>query len=329
MIGSSIIVNQLRQTVAKVAPTNSRVLITGPEGSGKEVIARLLHNQSKRASGPFVALNCATMQPDRMEIELFGTESSPSGETEGRRIGKFEAAHNGTLLLDEVADMPLETQSKIVRVLQELFFERVGGTKTVEVDVRVITTTTKDLKKEIEEGRFREDLYYRLNVVPIAVPSLFERRGDIEELADFFVKRLTVSLGQQERSFAEDALIALQTYHWPGNIRELRNVIERVLIMAPGNSQEQISIEMLPHEINAQSPATQNWDDNSEILSLPLREAREFFEREYLLTQVTRFGGNISRTAEFVGMERSALHRKLKSLGVQTSEKSRKAPQTV
>ncbi|MEX2452187.1 MAG: sigma-54 dependent transcriptional regulator [Rhodospirillales bacterium] len=322
LIGSSSSVNQLRQTISKVAPTNSRVLISGPEGAGKEIIARLLHQQSKRAGGPFVALNCATMQPERMEIELFGTEATSDGA--GRRIGKFEAAHNGTLLLDEVADMPLGTQSKIVRVLQEQTFERVGGTKTVEVDVRVVATTTTDLKKAIADGKFREDLFYRLSVVPIRVPSLLERRADIAELTDFFMDRLTATLGQQSRKFADDALIALQTYHWPGNVRELRNVLERVLIMAPGGDSEVISVDMLPHEIHSQSSVSQNWEKNGEILSLPLREAREMFEREYLLTQVARFSGNISRTAEFVGMERSALHRKLKSLGVQSGEKDRK-----
>ena len=325
LIGNSPVTNQLRQTVIKVAPTNSRVLITGPEGSGKEVVARLLHRQSSRRRGPFVALNCAAMQPDRMEIELFGTESSESGAEEGRQIGKFEAAHNGTLLLDEVTDMPLETQSKIVRVLQEQTFERVGGTKTVAVDVRVVATATQDLKQSISDGKFREDLFYRLSVVPISISPLKDRSSDIEQLIDHFIARLAVTLGQQPRSFCNDALIALQTYHWPGNVRELRNVIERVLIMTPNDTDEPISTEMLPHEITGQSPINQGWDNNGEILSLPLREARELFEREYLLTQVTRFGGNISHTAEFIGMERSALHRKLKSLGVQPSDKDRKA----
>ncbi|MEQ8195547.1 MAG: sigma-54 dependent transcriptional regulator, partial [Rhodospirillales bacterium] len=277
LIGSSPSVNQLRQTIAKVAPTNSRVLIAGPEGAGKEIIARLLHQQSKRANGPFVALNCATMQPERMEIELFGTEASPDGAG-SRRIGKFEAAHNGTLLLDEVADMPLGTQSKIVRVLQEQIFERVGGSKTVEVDVRVVATTTTDLKKAIEDGRFREDLFYRLSVVPITVPSLLERRADIADLTAHFMARLTATLGQQPRNVANDALIALQTYHWPGNVRELRNVIERVLIMATGNDTGEITIDMLPHDIHSQSSVSQNWEKNGEILSLALREAREMFE---------------------------------------------------
>ncbi len=321
LIGNSSAINQLRQTISKVAPTNSRVLITGPEGSGKEVIARMLHRYSSRANGPFVALNCATMQPDRMEIELFGTENNGNGDEEGRRIGKFEAAHNGTLLLDEVTDMPLETQSKIVRVLQEQTFERVGGNKTVGVDVRVVATATRDLKQAISEGKFREDLFYRLSVVPINVPPLKDRSADSSLLADYFMSKLTATIGQQPRSFSDDALIALQTYHWPGNVRELRNVIERVLIMAPGDSDEPITAEMLPGELTGQTTVNSGWDKNGEILSLPLREAREVFEREYLLTQVTRFGGNISRTAEFIGMERSALHRKLKSLGVQSGEK--------
>lgn len=321
LIGTSPVINQLRQTISKVAPTNSRVLITGPEGSGKEVVARLLHRHSLRANGPFVALNCATMQPDRMEIELFGTETSPNSDEEGRRIGKFEAAHNGTLLLDEVTDMPLETQSKIVRVLQEQTFERVGGNKTVGVDVRVVATATQNLKTAISEGRFREDLFYRLSVVPIDIPPLKERGSDTNHLTKFFMTKLIAALGQQPRIFSDDALIALQTYHWPGNVRELRNVIERVLIMAPGENTDPISSDMLPHEITGQTTISSGWDRNGEILSLPLREAREVFEREYLLTQVTRFGGNISRTAEFIGMERSALHRKLKSLGVQSGDK--------
>ena len=322
LIGISPVINQLRQTISKVAPTNSRVLITGPEGSGKEVVARLLHRLSLRAKGPFVALNCATMQPDRMEIELFGTESSSSGEEEGRRVGKFEAAHNGTLLLDEVTDMPLETQSKIVRVLQEQTFERVGGNKTVGVDVRVVATATQDLKTAISEGRFREDLFYRLSVVPIDIPPLKDRGSDTNHLTEFFMTNLITTLGQQPRTISEEALIALQTYHWPGNVRELRNVIERVLIMAPGENNDPISAEMLPNEITGQSTISSGWDKNGKILSLPLRDAREVFEREYLLIQVTRFGGNISRTAEFIGMERSALHRKLKTLGVQSSDKS-------
>ncbi|AWK87043.1 sigma-54-dependent transcriptional regulator [Azospirillum thermophilum] len=321
LIGRSSAVNHLRQSVDKVAPTGSRVLITGPAGSGKEVVARMIHARSRRASGPFVGLNCATMRPDRLEMELFGTEAGVDGA--GRKIGTFEQAHGGTLLLDEVADMPLETQGKIVRALQEQVFERVGGGQRVEVDVRVIATSNRDLQAEIEQGRFRQDLFYRLAVVPIRVPSLAERREDIPMLARHFMQRSSEGSGLPVREFGEDAMAALQAYDWPGNVRQLRNVIDWLLIMAQGDPKEPIRADMLPPEIGAITPTVLKWDKGGEIMGLPLREAREVFEREYLLAQVTRFGGNISRTAAFVGMERSALHRKLKSLGVHGSEKGK------
>jgi len=322
LVGNSPFVQQVRQALDKVAPTNSRVLITGPAGSGKEVVARIIHNRSRRAEGPFVVLNCAAMHPDRMEIELFGTEH---GETPGapRKIGTFEQAHGGTLLLDEVADMPLETQGKIVRVLQEQTFERVGGGKRVEVDVRVIATTNRDVQSEMAAGRFREDLFYRLNVVPIRVPSLRERKEDIPALARHFMQLAAQAAGVQPRQLGEDAMAALQAYDWPGNVRQLRNVMDWVLIMTPGDVAEPVRADMLPSEIGAITPAVLRWEKSSEIMTLPLREARELFEREYLLAQVNRFAGNISRTAAFVGMERSALHRKLKLLGVNTDEKPR------
>jgi two-component system nitrogen regulation response regulator NtrX len=313
LIGSSHAVAQLRQQIDRVAPTGSRVLITGPAGAGKEVVARLLHDRSRRAGGPFVALNCATMRPDRLEIELFGTEA---GGDEPRKIGTFEQAHGGTLLLDEVGDMPLETQGKIVRVLQEQTFERVGGSNRVEVDVRVVASSNRDLSGEIAGGRFREDLFYRLSVVPIRVPPLRERREDIPLLARHFMARSAEAAGLTRRDYGEDALAALQSYEWPGNVRQLRNVVDWLLIMAPGEQREAIRADMLPAEIGAIAPTVVKWDKGGEIMSLPLRDAREVFEREYLLAQVTRFGGNISRTAAFVGMERSALHRKLKTLGV-------------
>jgi two-component system nitrogen regulation response regulator NtrX len=321
LIGSSYAASQLRQQIEKVAPTGSRVLITGPAGAGKEVVARLLHDRSRRAGGPFVALNCATMRPDRLELELFGTES---GADEPRKVGTFEQAHGGTLLLDEVADMPLETQGKIVRVLQEQTFERVGGGSRVEVDVRVVASSNRELAPEIAAGRFREDLFYRLSVVPIRVPPLRDRREDIPLLARHFMARTAEASGLTPRDYGEDALAALQAYEWPGNVRQLRNVVDWLLIMAPGDPREPIRAEMLPAEIGAIAPAVVKWDKGGEIMTLPLRDAREMFEREYLLAQVTRFGGNISRTAAFVGMERSALHRKLKLLGVFNGERQPK-----
>ncbi|HEX3499238.1 MAG TPA: sigma-54 dependent transcriptional regulator [Stellaceae bacterium] len=316
LVGNSQATNQLRQQIERVAPTGSRVLITGPAGVGKEVVARLLHARSRRASGPFVALNCATMRPDRLEIELFGTEAGGEEPDQPRKVGTFEQAHGGMLLLDEVADMPLETQGKIVRVLQEQTFERVGGGNRVEVDVRVVASSNRDLAGEIAGGRLREDLFYRLNVVPIRVPPLRERRDDIPLLARHFMNRTAEAAGLTPREFGEDAMAALQAYEWPGNVRQLRNAVDWLLIMAPGEVREPIRADMLPAEIGAIAPAVVKWDKGGEIMSLPLRDAREVFEREYLIAQVTRFGGNISRTAAFVEMERSALHRKLKSLGV-------------
>jgi two-component system nitrogen regulation response regulator NtrX len=314
LVGASPAINQLRQQIERVAPTGSRVLITGAPGSGKEVVGRLLHARSRRAAGPFVAINCATMHPDRLEIELFGCEASTDGMP--RKVGTFERAHGGTLFLDEVADMPLETQGKIVRALQEQTFERVGGSSRVEVDVRVVASSNRELATEIAASRFREDLFYRLNVVPIRVPPLRERREDIPLLARHFVQRGAEAARIAARDFGEDALAALQSYTWPGNVRQLRNVVDWLLIMAPGETNEPVRADMLPNEITAIAPSVVKWDKGSEIMTLPLRDAREVFEREYLLAQVTRFGGNISRTAAFVGMERSALHRKLKSLGV-------------
>ncbi len=323
LIGNSPLIHQLRQSIERVAPTNSRVLVTGPAGSGKEVVARLLHLHSRRAQGPFVVVSCASMAPERMELELFGVEGAVDGDQAPRRVGTFEAAHNGTLFLDEVADMPLETQGKIVRVLQEQVFTRVQGRTRVEVNVRVIASTIRNLSEEIRAGRFREDLFYRLSVVPIRVPALRERRDDIPLLARHFMARAAEASGQRPRDLSEDAMAAVQTYDWPGNVRELRNIIERLLIMAPGSTADPIRADMLPIEFDASFSAGAKSNRNAEIMGLPLRDAREIFEREYLLAQVTRFGGNISRTAAFIGMERSALHRKLKALGIQPDEKAR------
>ncbi|HUJ47156.1 MAG TPA: sigma-54 dependent transcriptional regulator, partial [Rhizomicrobium sp.] len=307
LVGQSSAVSQLRQLIDKIAPTNSRVLITGPAGCGKEVAARLIHARSRRAGNAFVAVNCATMEPDRIEVELFGEETGDGAQ----KIGLLELAHNGTLFLDEVADMPLETQGKVLRVLVDQTFLRVGGSTRVQVDARVISSTTADLRAEIEAGRFREDLYHRLNVVPVRVPALAERRDDIPMLISHFMKRLSASSGLPPRGVREDAMAVLQAHNWPGNVRQLRNMVERLLILT---TDEAIAAEHLPADLGAEAP----WNNGGRelIISLPLREAREIFERDYLLAQINRFGGNISRTATFIGMERSALHRKLKSLGV-------------
>lgn len=314
LIGKSSAIGQVRQLVERVAPTGSRVMIVGPSGAGKEIVARNLHALSKRAQGPFVVVNCATLNPDQIEKELFGCEGDEKGV--GHKTGLFEQAHGGSLYLDEVGDMPLETQGKIVRVLQEQIFTRVGGRAPVEVDVRVVASSNRDLQTEMQDGRIRQDLYYRLSVVPIVLPPLSKRRDDIPLLANFFLANAAETSGLPMRTLGEDAMAALQVYAWPGNVRQLRNAMEWVLIMAPGEPDEPVRADMLPPDVTASAPSVLKWDKGGEIMSLPLRDAREMFERDYLLAQVTRFGGNISRTATFIGMERSALHRKLKLLGV-------------
>ena len=312
LVGNSASINHLRQTIERVAPSNSRIMLIGPSGSGKELAARAIHALSGRAGGPFVTLNAASITPERMEIELFGTESN-GGE---RKVGALEEAHRGTLYLDEVADMPRETQGKILRVLVDQQFERVGGTKRVKVDVRIISSTARNLEKMIAEGRFREDLYHRLAVVPVAVPSLSERREDIPLLVDHFMRQITRQAGIRPRRLGDDAMAVLQAHDWPGNIRQLRNNVERLMILTRGDDGDApITADLLPSEIGDVMPRVPTQSDQH-IMALPLREARELFEKEYLLAQINRFGGNISRTAEFIGMERSALHRKLKSLGV-------------
>jgi two-component system nitrogen regulation response regulator NtrX len=312
LVGNSPTITQLRILIEKIAPTNSRVLIAGPAGSGKEVAARLIHARSRRAGNAFVAINCATMEPDRLEAELFGVEADGT-----RKTGLFELAHNGTLYLDEVSDMPLETQGKILRVLIDQTFTRVGGQVRVQVDARVICSTTRDLRTETEAGRFREDLYHRLNVVPVRVPSLAERRDDIPVLVGHFMKRLSAAGGLPMRSIGDDAMAVLQTHGWPGNVRQLRNIVERILILASDDVTEAVTADLLPTDLGSGVGANKNGDL---VISLPLREAREIFERDYLIAQINRFGGNISRTAAFIGMERSALHRKLKSLGVGSAQ---------
>jgi two-component system nitrogen regulation response regulator NtrX len=321
LTGESHVLGQLRAQVEKVAPTGSRVLVQGPAGSGKEVVARMIHARSRRADGPFVALNCAILNPARFEEELFGVEGGADPSVQPRRAGVLERAHGGTLLLDEVSDMPLETQGKIVRALQDQTFERLGGSARVKVDVRVLSTTNKDLQAEIAAGRFREDLFYRLAVVPLKVPALKERREDIPLLAQAFLRRSAETAGMPSRELSTDAVTALQAYEWPGNVRQLRNLMDWLLIMAPGTSADPIRADMLPPEVSSAAPALFNADPSADIMSLPLREARDLFETQYLQAQLLRFGGNISRTASFVGMERSALHRKLKQLGIGSEER--------
>lgn len=312
LVGGSAAMTQLRQTIDRVAQTNSRVMIIGASGSGKELVARAIHAASPRADAPFVLLNAAAITPERMEIELFGTEAK-DGE---RKIGALEEAHRGVLYLDEIGDMPRETQNKVLRVLVDQQFERVGGTKRVKVDVRILSSTSRNLEALVSDGRFREDLYHRLAVVPINVPRLAERREDIPYLVDHFMKRISEQAGIKARRIGDDALAVLQAHDWPGNVRQLRNNVERLMILVRGDDVEApITAELLPSEIGADMPKTPSSSDQH-IMSLPLREAREQFEKEYLAAQINRFGGNISKTAEFVGMERSALHRKLKSLGL-------------
>jgi len=322
LTGESSVITGLRNAIERVAPTGSRVLVSGPAGSGKEVVARMIHLRSRRADGPFVALNCATLNPARFEEELFGIEAGSDPASQPRRAGVLERAHGGTLLLDEITDMPLETQGKIVRALQDQAFERLGGNSRVRVDVRVISTTNRDVQAEITAGRFREDLFYRLAVVPLKTPALRERRDDIPALARHFMARSAESAGMPRRELSTDCLAALQTYDWPGNVRQLRNLMDWLLIMAPGGAADPIRADMLPPEIGQNAPALLHFDPSADVMSLPLREARDMFETQYLQAQLVRFGGNISRTAGFVGMERSALHRKLKQLGVNSDERA-------
>ena len=314
MIGRSPSMNQLRQTVERAAKANSRIMIVGPSGGGKELAARTLHATSSRAEGPFVVINAAAIVPERMEVELFGIEQS-NGEQQ-RKAGALEEAHGGTLFIDEVADMPRETQNKILRVLVDQTFQRVGGSGKVSVDVRIISSTTRNLEAEIAEGRFREDLYHRLSVVPIRVPPLSDRREDLPELVEFFMDQISNATGLPRRKIGEDAMAVLQSHVWPGNVRQLRNNVERLMILAGGDPDALITADMLPQDVGSMVPAMPTGQNGEHIMGLPLREAREVFERDYLIAQISRFSGNISRTAEFVGMERSALHRKLKALGV-------------
>jgi len=319
MVGSSAGMKLLKVQLEKVTKSNGRVMLTGGPGSGKEVAARWIHANSNRATGPFVTVSSAAIQPDHMEEVLFGRETQERGVEQGM----LEQAHGGIIYFDEVADMPLGTQSKILRVLVDQQFQRVGGADKVRVDLRVISSTNRDLQTEIAAGTFREELYHRLNVVPIAVPSLEDRREDIPMLAEHFVDLFNQTQGLPKRGVSADAVALLQTMVWPGNVRQLKNLIERVLILGDGTGD--IGARELPQESGHAEDEEGRVVLSGTLATMPLREAREAFEREYLLTQINRFGGNISRTAEFVGMERSALHRKLKSLGVVTGAKGARA----
>ncbi len=313
IVGGSNPMNQFRAAIERAGPANSRIFISGPSGAGKELSARAIHAASSRANGPFVVINAATITPENMEFELFGADVA-DGRT--RKVGALEEAHGGSLYIDEVADMPRETQSKILRVLVDQNFQRVGGATRVHVDVRVISSSSREIGELIARGTFREDLFHRLAVVPIRVPSLAERRDDIPELVSHFMEQIGAHTGLPRRKIGADAMAVLQSHDWPGNVRQLRNNVERLMIMAAGEPDEEVTAEMLPAEIGALVPATPNGMGGERLMSKPLREAREIFEREYLIAQINRFGGNISRTAEFIEMERSALHRKLKSLGI-------------
>lgn len=314
LIGRSPSMNQLRLTIEKVAPTNSRVLIIVPSGAGKELAARTLHARSSRAQGPFIVINAAAITPEHMELELFGSEQTNGSQA--RKVGALEEAHGGTLFIDEIADMPRETQNKILRVLVDQTFQRVGGSTKVAVDVRVVSSTGRNIESEIAEGKFREDLYHRLSVVPVRVPPLAERREDIADLVNYFMEQISQMTGLPQRQIGADAMAVLQSHDWPGNVRQLRNNVERLMILAGGEPNAVISANMLPQDVGSMVPAMPTSNNGEHIMGLPLREAREVFERDYLIAQISRFSGNISRTAEFVGMERSALHRKLKALGV-------------
>ncbi len=320
LVGSSPAIKQIRTIAERAAPTDRRVFITGPAGAGKEVVARLIHGRSRRSSGPFVVVNAAMMRPDHVELELFGSEGNGPTDNGSRKIGTFERAHGGTLFFDEIADMPLETQGKMARTLQAHTFEREGGTQQIEVDIRVMAATTRDMESEIEKGRFREDLYYRLMVTPIEVPALRDRREDIPELANSFIWQAAESAGVPPHEIGSDAIAMLQSFDWPGNVRQLRNFVEWLLIMAPAPANGPIGADMIQTALGPPPSDSQALPGPADLMMLSLRDARRQFERNYLHAQVRRFGGNISRTAQFVGMERSALHRKLRSLGVLNHE---------
>ncbi len=312
LVGTSGPMNNLRAQIERLGPTNSRVMIMGPSGSGKELVARAIHAQSLRANGPFIVLNAASISPETMELELFGTDAEPGTP---RKVGALEEAHGGTLYLDEVSEMPRETQSKIMRVLVDQTFTRLGGSTRVKVDVRVLSSSSVPVEPLIDGGKFRSDLYHRLAVVPLPVPALSERRSDIPELVQYFMGQVSKASGLPPRRIADDAMTILQTHDWPGNVRQLRNNVERLMILARGENGSHVTADLLPPDVSSLLPKTASMG-SEHLMTMPLREARELFERDYLSSQINRFNGNISKTAEFIGMERSALHRKLKSLGL-------------
>jgi two-component system nitrogen regulation response regulator NtrX len=312
MVGESFAMRQLREQVEMAAPTNGRVLIYGENGTGKELVARTVHQFSRRRHGPFVEVNCAAIPEELIESELFGHMKGAFTGAVVDKPGRFEQASGGTIFLDEIGDMSLKTQAKVLRVLQEQVMERVGGTQRIRVDVRVLAATNKELPAEIRAGRFREDLYFRLNVIPIFVPPLRDRRDDIPLLADHFMALMAAEYGRRPKRFAPEAVARLQHYPWPGNVRELRNVIERLMIMVPGDT------------ITAQDLAFLGHDDVSAAVEAtgacrPLAEAREQFERDYILQALAAQQGNISRTADVLGVERSNLYKKMKAFGIAPS----------
>jgi two-component system nitrogen regulation response regulator NtrX len=322
LVGNSAVINKLKNEIEKVAPTSGRILILGQSGSGKELVARLIHKKSKKAGAPFIIFNPTGMSADKIQQDLFGEpEKHDANAVFAKRHSVLEAANNGTLYIDEIGDLPQSTQAKLLKFLQDQILEKPAINKSIKLDVRIITSSSRDLQQEVTNGKFREDLFYRINVVPIKVPSLTDHREDIPLLIQYFVKQLAKFSGLKEREFAEDAINALQSYNWPGNIRELRNTIEWTLIMNPitGNDNTVIRMDMLPREILNNGLTISKSENNIDMMSMPLREAREVFERQYLFAQMNRFNNNISKTSLFVGMERSALHRKLKLLNIHTT----------
>lgn len=320
-VGNAPLILKLKSEIEKVAPTSGRVMIHGPIGSGKELTARSIHKKSRRSNGPFIVFNTTAINPAKVQQELFGElDIHDKNSVCDKRISVLEAAHNGTLYIDDVGELSLVAQNRLLKFLKDQTLIR--GNKTVKLDVRIITSSTKDMQVETMQGRFRQDLYYRLNVVPLFVPFLHERKEDIALLVKYFVKQLSKFSGLKEREFSDEAVAALQAYNWPGNVRQLRNVIEWTLIMSPTGNNEKIKSDMLPQEIINNSINISKPDTNLDMMSMPLREAREVFERQYLTAQMNRFGSNISKTSTFVGMERSALHRKLKTLNIHAGNKN-------
>ena len=322
LVGNSSVTSKLKSDIEKVAPTAGRVMIHGEVGSGKELAARLIHKKSKKANGPFIVFSPTCMAVDKIQQELFGEpERQDSNGVFTKRLSVLEAANNGTLYIDEIGDLPIVTQIKLLKFLQDQVLEKQAQGKSVKLDIRFVTATTKNMQNEIASGKFRQDLYYRLNVVPIKVPSLSERKDDISLLVKYFIKQLAKFSGLKERDFSDETIAALQAYNWPGNVRQLRNIIEWTLIMNPvySSSNEMVKPDMLPPDILSNGVTISKPDTNLDMMSMPLRDAREVFERQYLSAQMRRFNNNISKTSSFVGMERSALHRKLKLLNIHAS----------